>query len=144
MSTRASFWATMRPERDVLVDRHEVKERRPLEDHAEALADGHEVALREVRYLGPVNEDAAAIGLQQAQDQFQEDALAHAAGPQDHRGLAAAEPDREVLEDYVAVERLVCVIQADQVLRWPTGPGCITLDHQRPYRKMLVRPHIAS
>ena len=53
--------------RDVVVDRERVEERALLEDHADLLAHGHHLRLRVVRDVLAVNDDAARVGLQEAE-----------------------------------------------------------------------------
>ncbi len=82
---------------DVLADRQRVEERPFLEHHPEVVADAHHVVLGHVVHLLAVDEDLAAIGLEQAEDQPQDRRLAGAAGAEKDLGVPGLQREADAV-----------------------------------------------
>src|SRR5919198_3576959 len=90
---------------DVVVDRTKVEERALLEDHADLLPDAHHLGLRVFGDVLAVYEDAARVGLQEAEDELDGRGLAAARAAEDDLGLTPAHLEAETVEDDAVVER---------------------------------------
>src|SRR5206468_1902150 len=83
---------------DVVADGEGVEEGAHLEEEAEALADLHELALGHEVDAAAVEVDLAVVGLEEADDVLEENALTGAAGADDDEGLSAVDGEGEVVE----------------------------------------------
>src|SRR5919112_56627 len=73
---------------DVVVDRERVEERALLEDHPDLLAHGHHLGLGVLGDVLAVNDDAARVGLEEAENQLDGRRLAAARAAEDDLRLA--------------------------------------------------------
>src|SRR6266516_4803853 len=102
-------------EADVLVDGVGVEQRAVLEDVADLAAQLGELLALEVRDREPVHDHVARVGLDQADDVLEQDALPHSGGPQQRHRLPLAHAEVHVVQDHVVQETLGDLLQLDHV-----------------------------
>jgi hypothetical protein len=98
---------------DVLPDRQRVEQRALLEDHAQIGANRHHLGLGHLVDALALDPDGAAIGLEQAEDQFQDGRLAGPARAQEDLGMALPDGEAQALEDDLLVEGEVDLFEHD-------------------------------
>src|SRR5262249_33713587 len=121
---------------DVLAHGEAVEEGRALEDHRHPPADGEELLLVKTGDLLAVEEDASPVGVHQADQALEEDALPCAGSANDGQGLALVNAEREVVEDHLRTEGLVDALEADEALARVRG---LCRRGHRMVSKSLVR-----
>src|SRR5690606_11142474 len=103
-----------------------------LEQHAHALAQLVELALRQLRDVPAVDDHLAAIGDGLARDELEQRRLAGAARTHDGRDLPARDLDIQALEYLARADRIVDIADLDDVVaavahvrvrRRPAEPG---------------------
>src|SRR5262249_35106553 len=92
---------TAKWERDVLRDREVIEERVVLEEHADLPAYLLKRDVGELRDVLAVDEDLAAIGLEQSCEELERDALARGAGADEAVETSARNLERDVAQDDV-------------------------------------------
>ena len=102
-------------EGDVLGDVHGIEEGAVLEEDAEFAADGAELAFFHVRDIGAVDGDGALIGLEEADEMFEEDAFSTATGADEDGALAAGDSEVDALEDVLVSEGFMDVVDLEEV-----------------------------
>jgi hypothetical protein len=100
-------------EGDVVVEVHRAEHGAVLEQHAEQLADLVELALGARRDVGALDDDRAAVGLEQADEGLEEDGLAGAGRTEHHADLAGGDREGDVTPDELLAERLGEVVDLD-------------------------------
>jgi hypothetical protein len=93
-------------EGDVVEEVHRPEERAVLEQHAEELPDFVELVLARLHDVDAVDDDRAALRLEQADQRLEEHRLAGARGAQQHGDLPRREGERDVAPDVLAAEGL--------------------------------------
>src|SRR5262249_27631575 len=106
---------------DVLPHGEAVEEGRALEDHRHPTADGEELLLVETGDLLAIEEDAPPVGIDQADQALDENALPCAGAADDGQRLPLADAQREVVEDHLGTEGLVDALEADEALAGVRG-----------------------
>ena len=100
----------------VVEDVHRAEQRAVLEQQPELLAHLEELVVGHVGDGFAVNEHVSGIGIQQPDDVLDQDALARARRPEDHRDLIVGEAEIESVEDSRAPELLDHVDDLDRIL----------------------------
>src|SRR5690606_5980565 len=98
---------------DVVVDAHRIEQRGELEDVADLAAEGVELLPGERLRIDAVDDDAALVRLEQADDVLDGDRLARPRETDDDHRLALVDLEREAAEDIVGAEGLVQVLEDD-------------------------------
>ena len=88
----------------IVADGERIEERALLEDHAGAGAQGKELFLGHGGDFFAEEQDAALVGAEQAVGQLEQDALAHAGGPEQDARLSRRYGEADVLKHRRAVE----------------------------------------
>src|SRR5260221_6100 len=101
---------------DVLAHRHRVEQRRTLEQHPELDADAVELALATADHLLALDFDRARVGLHQADDVLEEDALPGPARPQHHHRLALLDVEVQAVEHLLTPQLLLQPADPDHCL----------------------------
>jgi hypothetical protein len=102
-------------EGDVLGDVHGVEEGAVLEEDAEFAADGAEFAFLEVRDFGAIDDDGALIGLEEADEVFEEDAFTAAAGADEDGALATGDIEVDAAKDVLMSEGFLEAVDFEEV-----------------------------
>jgi hypothetical protein len=100
-------------ERDVVVQVHGAEQGTVLEQHAEQFAGLVELVLRAPDQVDPVDQDPAGIGLEQADQTFQEDRFPGTGRPEHDTDLTGRQRERDVLPDPLVAKRLREVLDDD-------------------------------
>jgi hypothetical protein len=94
-------------EGDVLGDGEAIEEGGVLEEVADAAAEGGELAFGEAAEGGAVELDGAGVGMEKADDVFEQDAFAFAGRADEDEGFAPADVEVDPLEDLLGVKAFV-------------------------------------
>src|SRR5690606_27326316 len=93
--------------------RHRIEQRSPLEEHAELAPNAAQLLVGDLVDVDVINDDAATIGFEQADDVFHEHALARARPTDDGERLPLVDVERDVVENDLVLEAFVYVIDYD-------------------------------
>jgi hypothetical protein len=94
-------------EGDVLGDGEAIEEGGVLEEVADAAAEGGELTFGEAAEGGAVELDGAGVGMEKADDVFEQDAFAFAGRADEDEGFAPADVEVDPLEDLLGVKAFV-------------------------------------
>jgi hypothetical protein len=102
-------------EGDIMADIHGVEEGAVLEEDSELASHGPELAFLEAGDFVAIDDDGAFIGLEEADEVFEEDAFAAAAGADHDGALAAGDIEIDAAEDMLGAKRFLKAAHFEEV-----------------------------